>query len=69
MDKSIKRAKEMIAEDDAATRIQALDKRIKQLDGKPAKKKARGRKTAGDSFDSSMANGIQRLNPKRGRKK
>lgn len=71
MDKSIDRAKELMAEDDAITRrLQTLDTRIKQLDGKPKPKKARGRKTAGESFDSSITNSIQRLYPKkRGRKK
>ncbi len=68
MDKSINRAKEIMAEDDAETRIQELDTRIKKLDGKPAKKpKKKGRKTAGESFDSSITKSIQRLYPKRGR--
>jgi hypothetical protein len=73
-EKSINRAKELIADDDNIqeldTRIQEIDTKIKQLDVKPKPKKARRRKTAGESFDSSITQSIQRLQPKkRGRKK
>jgi hypothetical protein len=64
MDKSLKRAKELMAEDDS--RINEIKTRLKKLE--PAKKSRK--RTAGDSFDLSITNSIQRLYPKkRGRKK
>ena len=58
MDKSISLAKKLIADD--ATGIAFLDKRTRTP--KPS-----GRKKT-DSFDAAIANGIQRLQPKRSRK-